>query len=77
MPYNVSFFDEASKTQIDGSYTTDGKFIHATSAALGYKSARVGHLGTFIDRAGNLQLAQKLLSELARDEAKNMNGHGH
>ncbi len=75
MPYHVSFYDESLKTQVVGSYTTDGKFIHASSGGLGYKRAPIGHHGTFIDKAGNVKLAQKLLSELARDAAKDMNGH--
>lgn len=75
MPHHISFYDESLKKQIEGSYTTDGKFIHAGSGTLGFKSAPVGHHGTFIDRAGNVELAQKLMSDLARHSAKDMNGH--
>jgi hypothetical protein len=75
MPYHVSFYDKSLKTQIEGSYTTDGKSIHAGSGTLGFKSAPIGHLGTFIDKAGNVELAQKLLSELTRDAPKTMNSH--
>ena len=77
MAYHVSFYDESLGTQISGSYTTDGKVIHAGSGTLGAKSAPVGHHGTFVDKAGNLKLAQKLLSELAHQEAKSGHGHGH
>jgi hypothetical protein len=42
---------------------------------LGFKSARYGQLGTFIDKDGQDLLAQKLLSELARNAPKHMNGH--
>jgi hypothetical protein len=78
MPYHVSFYDESLKAQVEGSYTTDGKFIHAGSGELGFRSAPVADRGTFIDKAGNVKLAQKLLSDLAHDAAKNgHNGHGH
>lgn len=75
MPYHISFYDKYLKTQIEGSYTTDGKSIHAGSGTLGKKSAPIGHYGTFIDKAGNVALAKKLMSELASDAAKQMNGH--
>ena len=77
MPNHISFYDESLKTQIEGSYTTDGKSIHAGSGTLGVKSARHGHLGIFMDKRGQDLLAQKLLSELAHHAAKDMNGHGH
>jgi hypothetical protein len=75
MPTHISFYDESLKTQIVGSYVTDGKSIHAGSGTLGLKSARHGHLGIFMDKGGQDLLAQKLMSELARDAAKDMNGH--
>lgn len=75
MPYHISFYDESLKTQIEGSYTTDGKWIHAGSGTLGFKSARIGDHGTFVDKAGNVQLAQILMSDLARHSPKGMNGH--
>ena len=77
MPNHISFYDESLKRQIEGSYTTDGKFIHAGSGTLGVKSAPHGHLGIFMDKSGQDLLAQKLLSELAHRAAKDMNGHGH
>ena len=77
MPQHISFYDESLKKQIEGSYTSDGKSIHAGSGTLGVKSARYGHLGTFMDKHGQDLVAQKLLSELAHRSAKDMNGHGH
>ena len=62
----ISFYDESLKKQIEGSYVTDGKSIHVRSA-YGTKSAPYGHLGFFVDRDSLDMLAQKLLSELARD----------
>jgi hypothetical protein len=75
MPNHISFYDESLKTQIEGSYVTDGKSIHAGSGTLGLNSARYGHLGMFMDKGGQDLLAQKLMSELARHAAKDMNGH--
>ncbi len=66
----ISFYDESLNTQIEGSYVTDGKAVHVRSAKYGIKSAPYGHSGTFIDQDGLDLLAQKLLSELARDAAK-------
>jgi hypothetical protein len=75
MPTHISFYDETLRTQITGSYTTDGKSIHAGSGTLGVKSAPHGGLGKLLDKDGQDLLAQKLMSELARDAAKDMNGH--
>ena len=63
----VSFYDETLKKEIEGSYRTDGKAVHVRSIKYGIKSAPYGDLGTFPDQAGLDLLAQKLLSELARD----------
>jgi hypothetical protein len=71
----ISFYDESLKKQIEGSYSTDGKAIHVRSVKYGIKSAPYGHLGTFVDRDGLDLLAQKLLSELARDAVKDMKSH--
>ncbi len=76
MPKHVSFYDEKLKTQVEGSYTTDGKVVHAGSGTLGAKSAPLGTYGTFIDQQGTDLLAQKLLSDLAVAAAKNGH-HGH
>jgi hypothetical protein len=75
MPTHISFYDETLRTQIEGSYTTDGKSIHAGSGTLGSKSALLGGLDKLLDKVGQDLLAQKLMSELARDAAKDMNGH--
>jgi hypothetical protein len=64
MPNHISFYDESLKTQIEGSYVTDGKSIHAGSGTLGLNNARYGHLGMFMDKGGQDLLAQKLMSEL-------------
>ena len=78
MPRHISFYDESLGTQIDGSYTTDGKVIHAGSGTLGAKSARFGHFGRFrFDQMGQDLIAQDLLSELAHQAAKSSHGHGH
>jgi hypothetical protein len=69
----ISFYDESLKKQIEGAYVTDGKSVHVRSA-YSTKSARYGHLGTFVDQDGLDMLAQKLLSELARD-AGDVKGH--
>lgn len=70
----ISFYDESLKKQVEGHYISDGKEIHVSSV-YGYKSAPYGHFGTFVDHNGLLLLAQKLLSELARDAAKDAKGH--
>ena len=75
MPTHISFYDETLRTQITGSYTTDGKSIHAGSGTLGVKSAPHGVFGKLLDKDGQDLLAQKLMSELGRDAAKDMNGH--
>jgi hypothetical protein len=62
----ISFYDESLKKQVEGSYRTDGKAVHVSSP-YGIKSAGYGDLGTFVDQHGLDLLAQKLLSELARD----------
>jgi hypothetical protein len=65
-PDQVSFYDESLKKQIEGSFVSDGKKIHVFSA-YGSKSASYGDLGACIDINSQVLLAQKLLSELARD----------
>jgi hypothetical protein len=78
MPRHISFYDESLGTQIDGSYITDGKVIHAGSGTLGAKSAPFGDVVKYpLDQEGQDLIAQKLLSELAHHEAKNGHGHGH
>ena len=70
----VSFYDESLKKQIEGSYVSDGKAIHVSSL-YGCKSAPYSDLGACIDQNAQVLLAQKLLSELARDAAKDMKSH--
>jgi hypothetical protein len=67
----ISFYDESLKKQIDGSYVSDGKSIHVSSL-YGYKSAPYSDLGACIDQNAQVLLAQKLLSELARDGGKDV-----
>ena len=62
----ISFYDESLKKQIGGSFKTDGKSIHVFSA-YGNKSFPYNDLGACIDYHAQVSLAQKLLSELARD----------
>jgi hypothetical protein len=66
-PDRVSFYDETLKKQIEGSYRDDGKKIHVASYVYGARSASRG--GCF-DHFEVKLLAQKLLSELARDAEK-------
>ena len=63
-PDQISFYDETLKKQIEGSYRDDGKKIHVCSQVYGARSAPRG--GCFNHFEVEL-LAQKLLSELARD----------
>ena len=70
----ISFYDESLKKQIEGSYKSDGKEIHVSSV-YGFKSARYNDLGACIDDNAMDLLAQKLLSQLAHDAAKDMKGH--
>jgi hypothetical protein len=62
----VSFYDESLKKQIEGSFISDGKSIHVSSA-YGVKSFPYNDLGAIIDYNAQVLLVQKLLSELARD----------
>ena len=54
------------KKQIEGTFISDGKSIHIRSA-YGNKSVAYSDLGACIDHNSQVLLAQKLLSELARD----------
>jgi len=66
-PDQVSFYDETLKKQIEGSYRDDGKKIHVMHQVYGARSAPRG--GCFNHFEVEL-LAQKVLSELARDAEK-------
>jgi hypothetical protein len=70
----ISFYDDSLQKQVEGSYVSDGKSIHVSSA-YGIKSAPYGDLGACIDQNAQVLLAQKLLSELARAAAKDMKSH--
>ena len=65
----ISFYDESLKKQVEGSYVTDGKSVHVSSA-YGIKSASYSDLGASIDYNSQIALVRKLLSELARGTAK-------
>jgi hypothetical protein len=71
----ISFYDESLKKQIEGSYVTDGKEIHVRSVSYGIKSAHYRQVGAAVDQDALDLLAQKLLSELARDAAKDTKSH--
>jgi hypothetical protein len=62
----ISFYDESLKKQIEGSFTSDGKSIHISSA-YGTKSLPYNDLGACIDYNSQVLLVRKVLSELARD----------
>jgi hypothetical protein len=62
----ISFYDESLKKQIEGSFKTDGKSIHVSSA-YGVKSFPYNDLGASIDHDAQVLFVQKVLSELARD----------
>jgi len=62
----ISFYDESLKKHIEGSFISDGKSIHVSSA-YGVKSVSYGDLGACIDHNSQVLLVQKLLSGLARD----------
>jgi hypothetical protein len=68
------FLRRISKETVEGSYVSDGKAIHVSSV-YGVKSAPYGDLGACIDHNAQILLAQKLLSELARDAAKDKKSH--
>jgi hypothetical protein len=70
----ISFYDESLKKQLEGFFVTDGKSIHVSSV-YGVKSAPYGDLGACIDYNAQVLLAQKLLSEVARNAAKDIKGH--
>ena len=65
-PDEISFYDESLKKQIEGIFKSDGKSIHIRSA-YGNKSVPYSDLGACIDRNSQVLLAQKILSELARN----------
>jgi hypothetical protein len=62
----ISFYDESLKKQIEGSFISDGKSIHISSAYVA-KSLPYNDLGACIDYNTQVLLVQKVLSELARN----------
>jgi hypothetical protein len=62
----ISFYDGTLKKQIEGSFVSDGKEIHVSSA-YGVKSVPYNDLGASIDCNAQVSLVRKLLSDLARD----------
>lgn len=66
-PDQISFYDESLGKQIEGSYRYDGKWIYVAHQEYG---ARTAARGAVIDIVSLNLLAQKVLSELARDAEK-------
>ena len=66
-PDQICLYDESLKKKIEGSYRYDGKAIHVCSVAYGARSAPRGGC---LDHNEVDLLAQKVLSELARDAEK-------
>jgi len=66
-PDQICFYDETLGQQLEGSYRYDGKAIHVCSAEYGARSAPRG--GCIAHTDVDL-LAQKVLSELAREAEK-------
>jgi hypothetical protein len=64
--YQISFYDEKLKKQVEGSFVSDGKWIHVSSA-YGIQSFPYNDLGACIDYGSQVSFVRKLLSELARD----------
>jgi hypothetical protein len=62
----ISFYDDSLGKQIEGSFVSDGKYLHVSSV-YGTKNVPYRDLGACIDHNAQLLLVQKLLSELARD----------
>jgi hypothetical protein len=70
----ISFYDESLKKQVEGYFVSDGQAIHVRSV-YGIKSFPYGDLGACIDYNSQVSLVRKLLSEMARDAAKDTKGH--
>ena len=70
----ISFYDESLQKQIEGYFVLDGREIHVRSA-YGVKSLPYNDLGACIDYDSQVATAKKILSEMARDAAKNTKGH--
>ena len=70
----ISFYDENLKKQVEGAYTSDGWSIHVRSV-YGSKSVFYNQVESRIDGAALDLLAQKTLSEMAREAAASGKGH--
>ncbi len=66
MTDQISFYDDSLGKQIEGSFVSDGKYIHVSSVH-GTRTVPYYDLGACIDYHAQVLLVQKLLSELARD----------
>src|SRR6185437_1803707 len=62
----ISFYDEALKKDVEGSFISDGKSIHVFSEP-GTKSFPYNDLGACIDYNAQVSFVKKVLSGLARD----------
>jgi len=62
----LSFYDEALKKDVEGSFISDGKSIHVFSEH-GTKSFPYNDLGACIDYNAQVSFVKKVLSGLARD----------
>jgi hypothetical protein len=65
-PDQISFYDESLKKQIEGSFKSDGNYIHVYSV-YGTKSFPYSDLGACIDYGAQVSFVRKMLAELARD----------
>ena len=70
----ISFYDESLQKQIEGYFVVDGREVHVRSA-YGVKSFPYNDLGASIDYNSQVSAVKKVLSEMARDAAKNVKGH--
>jgi hypothetical protein len=62
----ISFYDESLKKQIEGSFRSDGNYIHVYSV-YGTKSFPYSDLGACTDYDAQVSFVRKVLAELARD----------
>jgi len=62
----ISFYDESLKKQIEGAYRSDGRAIHVRSVH-GARTVPYSQADAHIDGEALDLMAQKVLSELARD----------
>lgn len=70
----ISFYDESLQKQIEGAFVSDGREIRVSSI-YGLKSVPYADLGACIDLNAQVLAVKKLLSEMARDAAKDGKSH--